>query len=112
MISDRLERLVEEMVDRGVQFDDAVREFENSQQLINTQPGALQQYGACLFRLKQPGKAVPVFQSLLAMLHGYFNLSQGAVPIIRKNVVEGAVGVSGGTALQDEEIAQAGAAAL
>jgi DNA-binding NtrC family response regulator len=28
VISDRLERLVEEMVDRGVQFDDAVREFE------------------------------------------------------------------------------------
>ena len=28
MISDRLERLVEEMVDRGVQFDDAVSEFE------------------------------------------------------------------------------------
>ena len=28
MISDRLERLVEEMVDKGVQFDDAVREFE------------------------------------------------------------------------------------
>ena len=28
MISDRLERLVEEMVERGVQFDDAVREFE------------------------------------------------------------------------------------
>jgi DNA-binding NtrC family response regulator len=28
MISDRLERLVEEMVDRGVQFDEAVKEFE------------------------------------------------------------------------------------
>jgi DNA-binding NtrC family response regulator len=28
VISDRLEKLVEEMVDRGVQFDDAVREFE------------------------------------------------------------------------------------
>jgi transcriptional regulator with PAS, ATPase and Fis domain len=28
MISDRLERLVEEMVDKGVQFEDAVREFE------------------------------------------------------------------------------------
>ena len=28
MISDKLERLVEEMVDRGVLFDDAVREFE------------------------------------------------------------------------------------
>ena len=28
MIADRLERLVEEMVDKGVQFDDAVQEFE------------------------------------------------------------------------------------
>jgi DNA-binding NtrC family response regulator len=28
LISDKLERLIEEMVDRGVQFDDAVREFE------------------------------------------------------------------------------------
>jgi Fis family transcriptional regulator, factor for inversion stimulation protein len=28
MISDRLERLVEEMVEKGVQFEDAVQEFE------------------------------------------------------------------------------------
>ena len=28
MISDRLDKLVEEMVERGVHFDDAVREFE------------------------------------------------------------------------------------
>jgi DNA-binding NtrC family response regulator len=28
VIADRLERLVEEMVDKGVMFDDAVREFE------------------------------------------------------------------------------------
>jgi DNA-binding NtrC family response regulator len=28
MISDRLEKLIEEMVERGVQFEDAVREFE------------------------------------------------------------------------------------
>jgi DNA-binding NtrC family response regulator len=28
VISERLEKLIEEMVDRGVQFDDAVREFE------------------------------------------------------------------------------------
>jgi DNA-binding NtrC family response regulator len=28
MISDRLEKLVEEMVDRGVHFEDAIREFE------------------------------------------------------------------------------------
>ena len=28
MISDRLEKLVEEMVEKGVQFEDAVHEFE------------------------------------------------------------------------------------
>ena len=28
MIADRLQRLIDEMVDKGVQFDDAVREFE------------------------------------------------------------------------------------
>ncbi len=28
MISDRLDKLVEEMVERGVQFEDAQREFE------------------------------------------------------------------------------------
>jgi len=28
MISERLERLVEEMVDKGVHFEDAIREFE------------------------------------------------------------------------------------
>jgi DNA-binding NtrC family response regulator len=28
MIAEKLEKLIEEMVDRGVQFDDAVHEFE------------------------------------------------------------------------------------
>jgi DNA-binding NtrC family response regulator len=28
VIADRIDKLVEEMVDKGVQFDDAVREFE------------------------------------------------------------------------------------
>jgi DNA-binding NtrC family response regulator len=28
MIAEKLEKLVEEMVDKGVQFEDAVREFE------------------------------------------------------------------------------------
>ena len=28
MIADRLEKLVDEMIERGVQFEDAVREFE------------------------------------------------------------------------------------
>ena len=45
---------------------ETVAEFEKSQQLIATQPGALQEYGACLLRLKQPDKAVAVFQQLLA----------------------------------------------
>ena len=45
---------------------DALAEFEQSQQLIATEPGALQEYGACLFRLKQSQKAVAVFQQLLA----------------------------------------------
>ncbi len=45
---------------------EAVPEFENSKQLINTQPGAMQEYGACLLRLKQPDKAISVFQNLLA----------------------------------------------
>jgi tetratricopeptide (TPR) repeat protein len=45
---------------------DAIDEFDKSRQLISTQAGALQEYGACLIRLKQPDKAVPVFQQLLA----------------------------------------------
>ena len=28
MIAERLEKLIEEMVERGVQFDDAIQEFE------------------------------------------------------------------------------------
>src|SRR5439155_23072471 len=32
---------------------EAVSEFDKSEQLIGTQPGALQEYGACLLRLKQ-----------------------------------------------------------
>lgn len=45
---------------------EAVAEFEKSKQLIENQPGALQGYGACLLRLKQPDKALAVFQQLLA----------------------------------------------
>jgi tetratricopeptide (TPR) repeat protein len=45
---------------------EALAEFEQSQQLIATEPGALQEYGACLLRLKQPERAVAVFQQLLA----------------------------------------------
>ena len=38
--------------------------------------------------------------------------SQGAVPIIRGGVVDGACGVGGGTAQQDEDCARAGVAKL
>lgn len=44
----------------------AVPHFEQSGSLIDSQPGALQQYGACLIQLKQPDKAVAVFQRVLA----------------------------------------------
>jgi tetratricopeptide (TPR) repeat protein len=51
---------------KGGNCTDAVREFEKSEQLIGTQPGALQEYGACLLRLKQPDKAIAIFQQLLS----------------------------------------------
>jgi DNA-binding NtrC family response regulator len=43
MISDRLEKLVEEMVEKGVQFDDAVREFEKRfiARVLNRSDGSL-----------------------------------------------------------------------
>jgi DNA-binding NtrC family response regulator len=43
MISDRLEALVEEMVDKGVRFDDAVHEFEKRfiSRVLNRRAGSL-----------------------------------------------------------------------
>jgi len=38
--------------------------------------------------------------------------AQGAIPIVRDGIVDGAVGCDGGTGAQDEACAQAGAAAL
>jgi glc operon protein GlcG len=43
---------------------------------------------------------------------GHMIMGQGAVPIIRNGVVEGACGVGGGTSQQDEDCARAGAAQL
>ena len=59
MISERLEKLVEEMVDKGVRFEDAVREFEKrfiSRVLVRSQgsltkaSGALGMHGNTLSR--------------------------------------------------------------
>jgi glc operon protein GlcG len=54
----------------------------------------------------------PVFQSLNLMQQGRFIFGQGALPISRGGTVEGAIGVSGGTSQQDEDIANAGLSAL
>jgi glc operon protein GlcG len=43
---------------------------------------------------------------------GQMIMGQGAVPIIRNGVVEGACGVGGGTSQQDEDCARAGVAQL
>ena len=43
---------------------------------------------------------------------GHMIMGQGAVPIIRNGVVEGACGVGGGTSQQDEDCAAAGVALL
>jgi len=43
---------------------------------------------------------------------GHMIMGQGAVPIVRNGVVEGACGVGGGTSQQDEDCARAGVAQL
>lgn len=45
----------------------AVQHFELSGSLLESQPGALQRYGACLARLKQLDKAIAVFKRILAL---------------------------------------------
>jgi uncharacterized protein GlcG (DUF336 family) len=50
----------------------------------------------------------PIISGIAAAEGGHMIVSQGAVPIIRNGVVEGACGVGGGTAQQDEDCARAG----
>ncbi len=45
---------------------EAVQHFAQSGSLIESQPGAVQQYGACLVKLKQMTQAITVFQKALA----------------------------------------------
>ena len=54
----------------------------------------------------------PIVQGIVAAEGGHMIPSQGAVPIISNGAVEGACGVGGGTAQQDEDCARAGAAKL
>ncbi|MFQ5872699.1 MAG: heme-binding protein [Dehalococcoidia bacterium] len=55
---------------------------------------------------------MPVFRSLVAMQRGHLVLGQGAIPITRGEEVIGAVGVSGATAQEDEDVAKAAARAI
>ena len=50
----------------------------------------------------------PTPRGIVAAEGGHMILGQGAVPIIRNGVVEGACGVGGGTGQQDEDCARAG----
>ena len=54
----------------------------------------------------------PTPRGIAAAAGGHLIMGQGAVPIIRNGVVEGACGVSGGTGQQDEDCARAGVAQL
>lgn len=54
----------------------------------------------------------PIVQGIAVAEGGHMIPSQGAVPIIRNGIVEGACGVGGGTAQQDEDCARAGVAKL
>jgi glc operon protein GlcG len=54
----------------------------------------------------------PIIQGIAAAEGGHMIPSQGAVPVIRNGVLEGACGVGGGTAQQDEDCAKAGVAKL
>ncbi len=54
----------------------------------------------------------PTPRGVVATEGGHIILGQGAVPIIRNGVVEGACGVSDGTGQQDEDCASAGVAQL
>ena len=54
----------------------------------------------------------PTPRGIAAAEGGHMIMGQGAVPIIRNGVVEGACGVGGGTSQQDEDCARAGIARL
>ncbi len=54
----------------------------------------------------------PIIRGILAAEGGHGIPSQGGLPIIRNGVVEGAVGVGGGTGQQDEDCSAAGIAKL
>ena len=55
---------------------------------------------------------LPVFRGFMAMEGGHMIPGQGALPAYRNGELIGAVGGSGGTAQQDEEVSRAGIEAI
>ena len=54
----------------------------------------------------------PIIKGILAAEGGHGIPSQGGLPIVRNGVVDGAVGVGGGTGQQDEDCSAAGIASI
>jgi len=54
----------------------------------------------------------PTPRGIAAAEGGHMIMGQGAVPIIRNGIVEGACGVGGGTSQEDEDCARAGVEGL
>ena len=54
----------------------------------------------------------PTPRGIAAAEGGHMIMGQGAVPVIRNGVVDGACGVGGGTSQQDEDCARAGVETL
>ena len=60
----------------------------------------------------QERASTPIISGILAAEGAHGIPSQGAVPIVRNGVLEGACGVGGGTSQEDEDCAAAGVAKL
>ena len=54
----------------------------------------------------------PTFRGIAAGEGGHMIMGQGAVPVLRNGILEGACGVGGGTSQEDEDCAHAGVALL
>ena len=54
----------------------------------------------------------PTFRGIMAGEGGHMIMGQGAVPVMRNGILDGACGVGGGTSQEDEDCARAGVALL
>ena len=60
----------------------------------------------------QERSETPIMKGILAAEGGHGIPSQGGAPVLRNSIVDGAVGVGGGTSQQDEDCAKAGIATV